>query len=172
MIDKILGFIYGKMRSAYYHERYDYYRKKYNIRSNFGFNGTDIRIYGDGEIILGNNSYIGTNSSIELFKGQKVVIGNHCAISHNVRMYTSSAKVDQDFNGVRDNTGRVGDIIIGNGVWIGAHVFINPGITIGDNAVIGANSVVTKDVPPFAIVGGVPAKVIRYKKIEVKMGNL
>lgn len=166
MINKIFGFIYGKMRTAYYNERYSYYRKQYNIRSNFGFNGTDIRIYGDGEIVLGNNSYIGTNSSIELFKGEKVVIGNNCAISHNVRMYTSSASVDQDFDNIRDNAGRTGDIVIGNGVWIGANVFINPGITIGDNSIIGANSVVTKDVPPFAIVGGVPAKLIRYKKIE------
>ena len=163
MFNKFLGFIYGKMRYAYYKERYRYFQKHYNIKTNFGFNGTDIRIYGEGEIYLGNNSYIGTNAAIELFKGQKVVIGDNCAISHNVRMYTSSANADQDFNEKRNNTGRTGDIIIGNGVWIGANVFINPGVAIGDNSVIGANSVVTKDVPPYAIVGGVPARLIRYK---------
>jgi acetyltransferase-like isoleucine patch superfamily enzyme len=52
---------------------------------------------------------------------------------------------------------------IGNDVWIGSLVIIKCGLTIGDGAVIAAGSVVTKDVPPYAIVGGVPAKVIRYR---------
>lgn len=165
LINRILGSIYGHISEAYYLNRYDYFRKRYNILSDFGFNGTDIRIYGEGEILLGDNSYIGTNSTIQLTKGHKVFIGRHCQISHNVRMYTSSADPDQDFTLPKTKSPKTGDIIIGDGVWIGANVFINPGLTIGNNAVIGANSVVTKDVPPLAIVGGVPAKLIRFKKI-------
>ncbi len=164
LINRLLGSVYGHISQAYYLNRYNYFRNRYKILSDFAFNGTDIRIYGDGEIILGNKSYIGTNSSIELAKGQKVVIGNSCQISHNVRMYTSSADPDQDFTIQKTKPSKTGDIIIGNGVWIGANVFINPGINIGDNSVIGANSMVTKDVPANAIVGGVPAKLIRFKK--------
>jgi len=52
---------------------------------------------------------------------------------------------------------------IGNDVWIGAQAVIKAGVTIGDGAVIGGNSLVTKDVPPYAIVGGTPAKVIKYR---------
>ena len=160
---KVLGYLYGKIRSSYYEERYEYFRRQYHIQSNFGFNGVDIRIYGNGEIELGSNSYIGNYSTMQLTKGFKIVIGDNCQISHNVRMYTSSADPDQDFTKIKSKPSKVGNIIIGDGVWIGANVFINPGITIGRNAVIGANSMVTKDIPENAIVGGVPAKLIRYK---------
>ena len=56
-----------------------------------------------------------------------------------------------------------GDIIIGNDVWIGYEAVILSGVTIGDGAVIGARTVVTRDVPPYTVVGGVPAKPIRER---------
>ena len=56
-----------------------------------------------------------------------------------------------------------GGVNIGNDCWIGQHVFIVGGVTIGDGAVVYAGAVVTKDVPPYAIVGGVPARIIRYR---------
>lgn len=163
LIISIFGPIYGRMREAYYLNTYRYFKKRYNITSNFEFNGTDIRIYGVGELKLGNNSYIGSYSTIQLTKGRKVVIGDYCQISHNVRIYTSTADPNQDFTIKKIKPPKTGNITIGNGVWIGANVFINPGINIGDNSVLGANSMITKDVPPNAIVGGVPAKLIRYK---------
>ena len=55
---------------------------------------------------------------------------------------------------------------IGNDVWIGSHVLVNGGVHIGNGACIGAGAVVVKDVPPYAIVGGVPAKIIRYRFSE------
>ena len=54
-------------------------------------------------------------------------------------------------------------IRIGSDVWIGSHVIVMGGVTIGDGAVVAAGSIVTKDVPPFAIVGGVPAKIIKFR---------
>ena len=59
-----------------------------------------------------------------------------------------------------------GPIEIGNDVWIGEHVLVKPGITIGDGAIVAARAVVTKDVPPYAIVGGLPARLIRYRLPE------
>jgi hypothetical protein len=54
-------------------------------------------------------------------------------------------------------------VVIGNDVWLGASCLVLKGVTIGDGAVVAAGAVVTKDVPPYAIVGGVPARVIRYR---------
>lgn len=62
--------------------------------------------------------------------------------------------------------------LIGNDVWIGANAIILPGITIGDGAIIAAGSVVSRDVPPYAIVGGVPARVIRYRFDEKTINRL
>lgn len=57
-----------------------------------------------------------------------------------------------------------GEVRIGNDVWIAANAIILPRVAIGDGAVVGAGAVVTKDVPPMAIVGGVPARVIGFRK--------
>lgn len=61
-----------------------------------------------------------------------------------------------DFEGIKKT-------VIGNDVWIGRRAIIKAGVTVGDGAVIGSGSVVTKDVPPYAIVGGVPAKILKYR---------
>ena len=73
-------------------------------------------------------------------------------------------EADQDFR-ISPNLRRIkkGNVSIGDYAWIGASVFINPGIDIGENAVIGANSVVPRSVPAHSIVAGVPAKVIKFK---------
>lgn len=65
-----------------------------------------------------------------------------------------------------------GEIHIGNDVWIGSNVTLLPGIVIGDGAILAAGSVVAKNVPPYAIVGGVPAKVIKYRFDQTIIDNL
>ncbi|HLK28178.1 MAG TPA: acyltransferase [Puia sp.] len=147
-------------------EIYQSFRKQFDIHESFRFNGDNILFYsfGTGKIICGEGSYIGSLSTIQAFDKCTVKIGKGCSISYNVRMYTQSSDADEDFSkkNIKEKTG---DIIIGDFVWIGANVFINPGINIGNNSVIGANSVVSRDVEPYSIVGGVPAKLIRYKRL-------
>jgi len=123
-----------------------------------------------GNITLGKyTSLWGPN--LDVYSGkQKVTIGSFCSIARNVSIQTfnhNSKKLTSYFIGQNlfheqwDNE-RVskGDIIIKNDVWIGAHCVILGGVKIGNGAVVAANSVVTKDVPPYSIVAGTPAKVI------------
>lgn len=68
-----------------------------------------------------------------------------------------------EMTAITDAWDNKGDIVIGNDVWIGYEAVIISGVTIGDGAIVGTRAVVTKDVPPYAIVGGVPAKIIRKR---------
>ena len=77
-----------------------------------------------------------------------------------------------DRNDVADAWDNKGDIIIGNDVWIGYEAVILSGVTIGDGAIIGARAVVTRDVPPYTIVGGVPAKAIKKRFSEATIASL
>lgn len=145
--------------------KYKNFRAIYSIANSFKFNGQNIIFTGEGEIVCGKNSYIGSYSTIQAASGFKVVIGDNCSLSHNIRVYTTSSATDQDFNTNLPKKISSGNVIVGNGVWIGANVFIKEGITIGDNAIIGANSMVVKNIEANAIYGGVPAKLIRNKRI-------
>jgi len=148
----------------YYDEyRYETYRVTYDVSPSFRFAGPSILLYCEGQIILGENSYISDYSTIQSYPGCLVKVGSKCAIGPNVRIYTQSRIADQDLG--QTNFVKLGDVIIEDNVWIGANVFINPGVTIGTNSIVGANSIVTHDVPPWTIVGGVPARLIRMKQV-------
>lgn len=73
---------------------------------------------------------------------------------------------------VTDSWDNKGDIVIGNDVWIGYEAVVMSGVTIGDGAIVGSRAVVTKDVPPYTIVGGVPAKPIRKRFSEEVISSL
>ncbi len=79
---------------------------------------------------------------------------------------------DLDVEDITSAWDRKGDIIIGNDVWIGYEAVIMSGVTIGDGAIIGARSVVTKDIPTYTIVGGVPARQIRRRFSEETIAAL
>ena len=111
---------------------------------------------------------------------EKLVIGKFCSIACGAKFLFSSAnhamrslstypfpifheEWDLPREHVTDAWDNKGDIVIGSDVWIGFEAVILQGVTVGDGAIIGARAVVTKDVPPYAIVGGVPARVLRYR---------
>lgn len=110
---------------------------------------------------FGRNIHVGRNVFINSccqFQDQGgIFIGDGCLIGHSVVMATLNHGMDP---ADRQNLYHA-PIVIGRGVWIGAHATILSGVHIGDDAVVAAGAVVTKDVPARMIVGGVPAKVIK-----------
>lgn len=113
------------------------------------------------------------------FIGDKLIIGKFCAIATGVKFIMNGANHQLNSfttypfgifgNGWEagmaslQNIPQKGNTIIGNDVWIGYKATIMPGINIGDGAIIASKSIVTKDVPPYTIVGGNPAKIIRKR---------
>jgi len=110
------------------------------------------------------------------FEFDKLEIGKFCAIGsgalfllagnqghnqHWISAYPFHGK--REFPNAKNGFMRSGDTIVGNDVWIGTEAIIMPGVIIGDGAIIGSRAVVTKDVPPYTIVGGNPAKVIKQR---------
>lgn len=93
--------------------------------------------------------------------GIKLIAGNHTINTANM-LITLQKLIQMNYD-IKIKPLDTGHINIGNNVWMGDNCIILKDVTIGDGAVIGAGSVVTKDVPPFAIVGGGPAKIIRYR---------
>lgn len=161
----ILGRILDKISNFYWFVTYSRFRKKYKLNNEFRFNGKFILLYGNGRISAGSESYVGELSTFQAVEGYSIDIGTGCKISHNVRVYTQSDIADYDFS-LGTPPKKYGNVNFGDYCWVGANVFISPGISIGRNAIVGANSVVTKDIPSFEIWGGVPAKFIRRKNIS------
>jgi len=125
-----------------------------------------------GEIQVGSDSYVGEGTRI--WSGNEIKIGNHVLISHNVNIIdTNSHEINFEERAIRyDELIFKGDwneegnviskpIIIEDNVWINFNAIILKGVTIGKGAIIAAGSVVTKDVEPFTMVAGNPAKFIK-----------
>lgn len=119
----------------------------------------------------------------------RLIIGKFCSIACGAKFIFSSANHTMsslsnytfpiffeewglDVKNITSAWDNKGNITIGNDVWIGYEAVIMQGVTIGDGAVIGTRAVVTKDVPPYTIVGGIPAKVIRAKFDDETIANL
>lgn len=118
-------------------------------------------------ISIGDNVWIG---ELLYAKGEGgITIGSGTIISRNCEIWTSNHNYDsEDLMTIPyDRRFVKKPVVIGENVWIGSRVIILPGVTINEGAVVGAGAVVTKDVPKYAVVGGNPAKILKYRNIEV-----
>ena len=117
-------------------------------------------VFGPG-VSLGDNSGIGIDC--ELYG--PVTIGKNVMMGPEVVIYTSGHKFDRtDIPMMQQGPTEKEPVVIGDDCWIGRRAMIMPGVTIGDGCVIAAGAVVTKDIPPYSVAGGVPARVIRTRE--------
>ena len=118
--------------------------------------------FGTGRYVaVGNRSQLGKNLRAEedLTLGDDVVMGPDVVIMSSSHAFAST-NVPVNRQGAAPRR----PVVIGNDVWVGTRVILLPGVRVGDKAIVGAGSVVTKDVPPYAIVGGNPARTIRRRE--------
>ena len=123
--------------------------------------GCKVRVH-EGELIIGAKTVLGQECTISAF--QHVSIGRECIVADRVMMIDFDHGMVEVERPIREQGIYKRDVNIGHNVWIGYGACLLRGVTVGDNAVIGTSSVVTCDVPANAVVGGMPAKLIRMRE--------
>lgn len=166
MMEKLLKIILGCYRDFSFKLRIPLYWLR---QCDFG-KGT----YVSNHVAL-RKSKIGTYTHVGPYCSFNCVnIGNYCSIATSVHIggeeHAFSDFSTSDFLSNQNDAETM--TYIGNDVWIGAQCYIRMGITIGDGAVVGANSFVNKDVPPYAIVAGSPAKIMKYRFDDVTISKI
>lgn len=146
------------------------FRKRWREKNRFNTT-IAINLFDINSVVIGKNTYGGI-AVLNYNDFHKLTIGNFCSIATDVMFildadhYTnhiSTFPFKVKLLGEKQEGVSKGDIIVADDVWIGYGATIMSGVHIGQGAVVAAGAVVTKDVPPYAIVGGVPAKVIKYR---------
>jgi acetyltransferase-like isoleucine patch superfamily enzyme len=128
--------------------------------------GTKVRAH-EGRVEIGAKSVLGQECTISCY--QHVSIGRECIIADRTMFIDFDHGVVDPERPIRAQGIYKRDVAVGHNVWIGYGACVLRGVTVGDNSVIGTYSVVTKDVPPNAVVGGVPARVLRVREAPRRM---
>lgn len=172
-----LGYKVIKQQIIKYKLRFEWKRKN-------SHNETHMEnIFDINSVSVGRETYGGISVvNYAKDKSVRLSIGSFCSIAGNVTFvlagehnidtistYPFKAKI---INPGENEAGSKGDIIVGDDVWIGHGVTILSGVTIGQGAVLAAGSLVRRDVPPYAVVGGVPARIIKYRFSETIIKKL
>jgi galactoside O-acetyltransferase len=118
-----------------------------------------------GRIDIGDRVKFNVNVQVNAALGGAITIGDDVLVGPNVVLRATDHRFADPARRISEQGHVAGRIVIGSDVWLAANVTVVGGVTIGDGAVVGAGAVVTKDVAPYAIVGGVPARMIGQRGV-------
>lgn len=162
IFDRFYKIICNKYNGRYY--KYDSISKTVIFTPEFpGF----ITILNPNNVIIGEYTVLNRKAHLNPGKKAQIKIGKYCHIGQGLTIYAfnhnflSNQSIPYDQKTIDKN------VIIEDFVWIGANVTVLPGVTIDEGAIIGAGAVVTQNIPKGAIVGGNPAKIIRYRDLDL-----
>lgn len=125
------------------------------------FIASNTHLHIEGVLTLGEHVYIAPNSLLSAH--EQLVIGDDTQIGDGVSIRDNDHRFDRRDVPIRLQGHTCAPVVIERDVWIGSHAVVLKGVRIGTGAVVAAGAVVTKDVPPYAVVAGVPAKLLRYR---------
>lgn len=128
--------------------------------------GSKIRVH-EGEVRIGAKTVMGQECTISAY--QHVSIGSECIVADRVMLIDFDHGVVEVDRPIRLQGIYKRDVRVGHNVWMGYGACVLRGVTVGDNAILGTNAVVTKEVPANAVVGGVPARILRMRKAPTTM---
>jgi acetyltransferase-like isoleucine patch superfamily enzyme len=128
--------------------------------------GCKVRVH-EGEVSIGAKTVIGQECTISAY--QHVSIGRECIIADRVMMIDFDHGVTEVERPIRNQGIYKRDIRVGHNVWIGYGACVLRGVTVGDNAIVGTSAVLTRAIPANAVVGGIPARVIRMRETPTQM---
>ena len=122
-----------------------------------------LHAHENGSLKIGNNFSMNSNSQLGASEFGRITIGDDVIIAQNVVLRASDHQHTDTSKPIRYQGHTGGTIIVENGVWIGANAVITRNVKIGENSIVAAGSVVTRDIPPFVVAGGVPAKILKNR---------
>lgn len=162
-----IDLIFLKLKHLLFQIKLKRYEKQSAQKINFVAQGNySLYLLGDlSKFYIHNTSHLKSDTTIECSGG--VEIGRYFHTGKGLTIFSTNHNWKKGEKIPYDEKVLLQKVIIKDFVWVGANVTIVPGITIGEGAVIGAGAVVAKDIPDYAIVGGNPAKVIKYRDKEL-----
>jgi acetyltransferase-like isoleucine patch superfamily enzyme len=151
---------------------YTHVSQKKLVRMGSGVNvAPNVSIANGQRVTIGDGSHIGARCHLWAgYNTGRVVIGEEALLGPEVFLTASNYGIEPGRAPMHQRTVEA-DVVIGKGVWLGARVMVLAGVTVGDGAIVGAGAVVTKDLPPNCIAGGIPARVLGWRGGEEATAN-
>ena len=140
-----------KKRFKFWHEN------RVNISNN-------VKILNPEYISMDSRAFVGHHCLLAANEKSEITIGKDVQIAFHTFLLTGNHRFDQLDVPIYDQPGEYAPITVEDDVWIGCRCMVLPGVTVGEHAVVAAHTVLSKDVPAWAVVGGNPARIIKYRK--------